>query len=203
MLKELFESNLYLTYPKRDNRALMLNEFNMNGYFPLLDDSACGGCHFICNASLADREQLKVHANCSVHVISVNQIFSFVKESVGERCDYLIESSNSSILIEMTCATSEFVVDKRQKARRQLSNTIVLLFANQAIKNHINKHNCRYVVFSWKETFDPNTPKDSVEKTMADMMLMTDSVYSPDNEMDFDYGYKIKEIRYPYVLEVE
>jgi len=41
---------------------------------------------------------------------------------------------------------------------------------------------------------------DSVEASMKGMIQMTDEVYSPDNESRFDFGFKLKEIRYPDFL---
>lgn len=56
------------------------------------------------------------------------------------------------------------------------------------------------MVFSWKETFPENQEMDSVEASMKGMILMSDEVYSPDNESKFDFEFKMKEIRYPDVL---
>ena len=56
------------------------------------------------------------------------------------------------------------------------------------------------MVFSWKETFDRNAVADYVEKNMTDMTMMADEAYSPDNESHFDFGFKLKEIRYPFAL---
>jgi hypothetical protein len=56
------------------------------------------------------------------------------------------------------------------------------------------------VVFSWKETFAPDLKEDIVERNMADMTIMTDVIYSPDNELKFDFGFKLREIRYPDTL---
>lgn len=41
---------------------------------------------------------------------------------------------------------------------------------------------------------------DSIEFSMKGMILMSDETYSPDNESKFDFGFKLKEIRYPDVL---
>ena len=41
---------------------------------------------------------------------------------------------------------------------------------------------------------------DSVEQSMKGMILMSDEVYSPDNESKFDFGFKMKEVRYQDVL---
>ena len=56
------------------------------------------------------------------------------------------------------------------------------------------------MVFSWKETFPKNQEMDSLEASMEGMILMSDEVYSPDNESKFDFGFKMKEIRFPDVL---
>ena len=71
------------------------------------------------------------------------------------------------------------------------------------VRNHLGNKQARYVVFSWKETFPENQEMDSVEASMKGMILMSDEVYSPDNESKFDFGFKMKEIRYPDVLVCE
>lgn len=109
-------------------------------------------------------------------------------------------SGDFSLLDSFACQGCKYVKDKRQKARRQLHNTLVLLFANPIIGEHINNKLLRYAVFSWKETFPENEEMDSVERSMMEMTLMTDEVYSPDNESNFSYGFKLREIRYPDVL---
>lgn len=202
MLKELFEAHFYRTFRKVENKVLMLDERTVSGDFSLLDSFACQGCKYVCDVDPAAREQLKVHSEQPVYTLSINQVFSFVSdaEEVGEICDYMIEGDKSSTLVEMTCSTTDYVKDKRQKARRQLHNTLVLLFANPIIGEHIQNKLLRYAVFSWKETFPENEEMDSVERSMMEMTLMTDEVYSPDNESNFSYGFKLREIRYPDVL---
>jgi hypothetical protein len=74
------------------------------------------------------------------------------------------------------------------------------LFTSRIIRNHIEAKSVRYVIFSWKETFSEDEEMDDVEKSMKGMILMTDEVYSPDNESRFDFGFKLREIRYPDVL---
>ena len=100
----------------------------------------------------------------------------------------------------MTCSTTDYVKGKRIKARGQLFNTLSLFYTNPDIRSHMEKKNIRYVVFSWKETIPENKEMDSVETSMKGMILMSDEVYSPDNESNFDFGFKLKEIRYPDVL---
>ena len=39
-----------------------------------------------------------------------------------------------------------------------------------------------------------------VIRSMMGMTVMADEVYSPDNESKFDFGFKLKEIRYPHAL---
>ena len=34
------------------------------------------------------------------------------------------------------------------------------------------------------------------------MTILADAVYSPDNESKFDFGFKLKEIRYPSILSL-
>lgn len=178
----------------------MLDERTVAGDFSLIDPNACNGCKYVCSETPEKREQLKVHADQSVSIISIDKVFSYVLEKVGEICDYLLETTNTTILVEMTCSTSEHVIDKRQKARRQLYNTLCLLYANPVVRGHIEQNSIRYVVFSWKETFPEDDVMDNIESSMKGMTVLTDIVYSPDNESKFDFDFKLKEIRYPDIL---
>lgn len=201
MLKELFEAFFYHSFNKFQDRILMLNEHTKIGDFSLVDLNACRDCRNVCSSNKDAREQLKLHSDQTTYILSIDQLFSFINDNLGERCDYLLEGADSTILVEMSCVTSDYVESKRQKARKQLSNTICLLFANPMVKSHMEKKKFHYVVFSWKETFPDETEMDDAEKNMAGMTVMTDEVYSPDNESIFDYGFKYREIRYPDVLK--
>lgn len=132
--------------------------------------------------------------------MNLEQVFDYVGEDVGEISDYLLDGAESAIMVEMTCSTTDYVKGKRVKARGQLYNTLSLLFTNPDVRNHMENKQARYAVFSWKETFPENQEMDSVEASMKGMILMSDEVYSPDNESKFDFGFKMKEIRYPDVL---
>ncbi len=203
MLKELFEAHFYGTFPKVDNKVLMLEEISAAGDLSLLDPNACIGCKYVCNNVPEEREQLKAYCAQDVNIISIDQLFSFVREEVGEICDYMLDTLNTTALVEMTCSTSEHVIGKRQKARGQLYNTLRLLYANPIVRGHIENKNVRYVVFSWKETFPEEREMDSIESSMKGMTVLTDIVYSPDNESKFDFDFKLKEIRYPDMLMVQ
>lgn len=200
MLKELFEAHFYGTFPKTRNQVLMLEERTFSGDFSLIDSKACSGCKYVCDESIELREQLKVHADNMVSLISIDQVFSYVRKKLGERCDYMLDTTNATILIEMTCSTSEHVIGKRQKARRQLYNTLCILYANPMVRSHIEQNSIRYVVFSWKETFHEKNEMDDIELSMKGMTVLTDVVYSPDNESNFYFNFKLKEIRYPDLL---
>lgn len=202
MLKELFEAHFYGTFHKVENKVLMLEERTDTGDFSLIDTNACVGCKYVCNDVPEERKQLNVHSAKNVNIISIDHVFSFVREEVGDICDYMLDTLNTTILVEMTCSTSEHVIGKRQKARRQLYNTLCLLYANPVVRGHIENNNVRYVVFSWKETFAEGRELDSIESSMKGMTVLTDIVYSPDNESMFDFGFMMKEIRYPYALVI-
>lgn len=200
MLKELFEASFYVTFPKKEDTILMLDERTAEGDFSLVDAKACQGCKYVCCENPDEREQLKAHSDKQVSIVSLDQVFGYVQESVGEISDYLLEGPESAVVVEMTCSTTDYVKGKRVKARSQLYHTLSLLYSNPDVRNHMEKKQARYVVFSWKETFPENQEMDSVEKSMKGMILMSDEVYSPDNESKFDFGFRMKEIRYPDVL---
>ena len=200
MLKELFEASFYRTFPKKENMILMLDERTVEGDFSLVDAKACQGCRYVCSDQPEEREQLKVHGDKQTSIVSLDQVFGYVQESVGEISDFLLEGEESAIVVEMTCSSTDYVRGKRVKARSQLYNTLSLLYTNPDVKSHLENKQARYVVFSWKETFPENQEMDNVEQSMKGMILMSDEVYSPDNESKFDFGFKMKEIRYPDVL---
>lgn len=200
MLKELFEASFYKTFPKKEDTILMLDERTAEGDFSLIDAKACQGCKYVCSDLPEEREQLKVHSNKQVSILSLDQVFDYACENVGEISDYLLEGPDSAVVIEMTCSTTDYVKGKRVKARGQLYNTLSLLNSNPDVRNHLENKQTRYVVFSWKETFPENQEMDNVEQSMKGMVLMSDEVYSPDNVSKFDFGFKLKEIRYPDVL---
>lgn len=202
MLKELFESSFYITFPPVTHTIINLIEQIHTGAFSLLDIKACNGCKFACSSDAASREQLRITSDQEVYIINIDQVVSHIKDTVGETCDYMLDTNASTILVEMTCSTADNVLDKRPKARRQLRNTLALLFANDNIKQHINKKSTNYVVFSWKETFSSTVLRDNVEHMMRGMLEMADEVYSPNNESSFDFDFKFKEIRYPHVLSM-
>ena len=134
MLKELFEASFYITFPKKEDKVLMLEERMAQGDFSLVDDKACQGCKYICSNQPEERVQLKAHSDKLVSIVSLDQVFDYVREDVGEISD------------------------------------------------------------------PENQEMDSVETSMKGMILMSDEVYSPDNESKFDFGFKMKEIRFPDVL---
>ena len=202
MLKELFEGNFYFTFPKVHGKVLNLTENVYSGTFSLLDMKACRDCHNICNNNPANREQMKVESKHLVNVISIDEVFSYAKENLGKNCDYLLESNGTIAIVEMTCSTTDYAIKKRQEARHQLYNTLIQLMTCPIIRAHIERLVIRYVVFSWKETFNSSFVGDSVGETMTDMTKMVDEVYSPDNESKFDFGFKLKEIRYPCALVI-
>lgn len=203
MLKELFEGSFYVTYERKPGVSLNLRETTCTGDFTLLDQEACRGCVYVCSDTDSEREQLKVHADHQAYIIKVADIFSYIKGGFGEISDYMIDTTASTAVVEMTCSTTDYVKDKRAKARRQLYNTLLCFNACHTVKQHIEQRASRYAIFSWRETMPQPDETDSIEVNMRKMMLLTDEVYSPDNESNFDFGFKLKEIRYPHVLVLE
>lgn len=43
---------------------------------------------------------------------------------------------------------------------KELFNTLSLLYTNPNVRNHLEKKNPRYAVFSWKETVDNDLSDD-------------------------------------------
>lgn len=202
MLKELFESHFYGTFPKITGKNLCLTERVASGSFSLRDDKACRACHYVCDRNFSTREQLKILSQHQVYVISLDDVFSYVKEAVGEISDYMLESKETVAVVEMTCSTDYYSPGKRIKARSQLRNTICNLVTSPFIREHIESMMTRYAVFSWKETYEFNGISDPVEENMRVMNLLADDVYSPDNESKFDFDFKFKEVRYPFELQL-
>lgn len=201
MLKELFEAHFYYkAFKKRANCLLFIKEESLSKEFSLIDRQACIGCRFICDENPENRSQLIVFSNHTVNLVNVNQIFSYIDEEVGDICDFLLDDSSSASLIELTCTSNNYIESKRQKARIQLYNTIRLFYSIPDVKAHFLKEKSRYVIFSWKETFVESASSDEIERSMLGMTKMANEVYSPENESDFDFDFKLREIKYPDVL---
>lgn len=200
MLKELFESSFYITFPQKNNVTLALEEKVLSDRFILVDPNACRDCRNKCSTNENEREQLVVNAKSNVHVISLDDVFSYVKAPVGDNCDYMLDDDGQVILVEMTCTSSDYIGNKRVKARSQLYNTLCLLNTNPDLRKHLDQKGKRSVVFSWRETMTEMSDSDTVEGDMRSMMGMVDEVYSPDNISKFDFGFLFREIRYPDVL---
>ena len=198
MLKEMFESTFYVVFPAKSDVIVALQEREYDKDFSLFDPKSCLDCHSVCNDIESRRKQLLVVTHSHVHVISLDEVFGYVKEDLGETCDYMLDGGQQVVLVEMTCCLPDHIKNKRQKARRQLFNSLCILNTHPEIKKHIEEKTARYVVFSWKKTEpDKDANKDSVEGNMMAMMGMADEVYSPDNISKFEFDFKLKEIRYP------
>ena len=198
MLKELFESSFYMTYPHDENVLPNVTETIYVGSFALVDPSACVGCRDICNPNPMQRQQLRLFTSTDVHAVKMDDVLKYVKDNLGEHCDYILDNGHKFCLVEMTCANDVHVGSKRLKSRSQLFNSISSLRACYAIREHIDAAEQCYVVFSWRKT-EVGDENDPVEKTMLKMIAVSDEIYSPDNESNFDNTFKYKEIRYPDV----
>lgn len=199
MLKELFESSFYITFPHKAGAVINLREDVYTSSFTLRDPNACRDCMNVCHEVDAERVQLTVNTTTAINVLSIDNLLESVKEPVGKNCDYMLESDAKVALIEMTCSTTDYVDSKRCTAREQLYNTLCLMRANPVVRTHLNEKQCRYVVFSWKDT-TPKGVDDMAADNMMGMMTMADEVYSPLNTSEFDYGFVLKELRYPDAL---
>lgn len=202
MLKELFESSFYITYPQKQNVRVSINERVHSGNFSLYDSLSCNACA-TCIADPTVRENIKISSSSPIHEVSMSEVTSFVKEDISENCDFVLDDGTKTIiLLEMTCSQPKYVDgSKRNKATKQLYETLVCLFANPGLKQHIESYVNKYVVFSWKNTQNEVDRNDKVEQGFLAFTDFSDETYSPDNYRNFDFDFKFKEIRYPHVLE--
>ncbi len=180
--------------------TVSLDERTYSSDFSLVDPKACSACRFPCDEHTPEKRQLLVEANSTVSVISMEEVMSYMKESAGLVCDYMMDDGKTVALVEMTCSASGYVTSKRQKARRQLYDTLCLLRANPDVKRHLEQEENRWAIFSWKNTLPRTQSADLVESGMMGMVSMVDNVYSPDNVSDFGFGFLLREIRYPQPL---
>lgn len=118
--------------------TVSLDEKTYSSGFSLVDPKACNACRVPCNEHASERRQLLVEATSTVNVINIEEVMSYVKEDVGLTCDYMLDDGKTVALVEMTCSASEYVTSKRQKARRQLYDTLCLLRANPDVKMHLD-----------------------------------------------------------------
>lgn len=203
MLKELVEANFYLTFPKRTGILLNITETFKKGLFSLMDPVACSSCER-CILHVSERENVKVSSTKGFCIVNVSQIASFTSESLGLICDYLMTGENSVVFLEMTCSEEKFVErGKRIRAKSQLLNTIIVFSANPAIYSFIRKKEKRLAVFSWKDTSVPKDSEDAVEMSFNVFDDFADDLYSQDNIQVLDSGFLMKEIRYPYILNLD
>lgn len=176
MLKELFESCFYSTFPAKPGEIINLRESIYNGDFSLLDPEACRDCHYPCNPKVENREQLRVHSTTCIYSIKMDDIFKPISEKLGEMCDYLLDDGRKLALIEMTCATKEYVGSKREKCIGQLFNTLTNLRTCGPISQHIDRSYEREAVFSWKKTVAPVDSEDLVEMSMTAMTELEETI---------------------------
>lgn len=203
MLKELFESSFYITYPQRPDIRVLINErIHRSGTFSLYDSLSCKTCEK-CIADPSARENIKITTSSPIHEISMSEVIGFVKEEISDNCDCILDDgTNTFTLLEMTCSQPKYIEgSKRNKALRQLYETLVSLFANSNIRKHIEGYKNKYAVFSWKNTLNAVDRNDTVEQGFLAFTDFSDEIYSPDNYRKFDFDFKYKEIRYPHILE--
>lgn len=198
MLKELFESSFYITYP-HDEQLIFLKESEHTEKFTLNDLSACRDCKtYSTGASCC--YNINVEAEDSVCCINANDVFKPIKEDIGDWCDYILSDNTRMVLLEMTCSQERYVkTNKRTKAIEQLTNTKCVLQANPCVQKFMNNHTIKYMIFSWKDT-TPKDTKDPTEKGFAIFTRIAKEVYSPDNVQDIYDDFKFKEIHYPDIL---
>ncbi len=202
MLKELLEHSFYVTYPAKSHVTVALEENVYDGDFSLVDPKACRDCRHQCSDVETERAQLRVDARTEVHVISIDEVMGNIEEQVGDSCDYMLDDNKKVAFVEMTCSTSDYVIGKRQKARRQLYNTLCLLYTNPDVRAHLEREKERFVIFSWRETFPKGDGGlDLAESAMMGMTSLVDDVYSPENVSKFDFGFLMREIRFPARLK--
>lgn len=203
MLKELFESTFYITHPSKNGALVNIQEYSSIGEIHLCDSAACRNC-LVCISHPEYRRNINIFSNTSVNYISVEQVFSYVSEDLGDSCDYLLADSNRASLLEMTCSESKYVDNergKRMKARGQLLNTLIHLFENKNVRDFLSNKSSKYVIFSWKDSSPVKDTTDDVENNFRSFANITDEVYSIDNVQKFDFDFLFKEVRYPDVLQ--
>lgn len=198
MLKELFESSFYITYPHK-NKQVFLNELVYEKRNPLYDFWACQNCKKY-DKTVSSCYNINVETKNKVYGISINDVFDLIKENVGDWCDYMLCDNTRMVLMEMTCSQERYVkTSKRSKALEQLINTKCILQANPCVQTFMNNHTIKYMIFSWKDT-TPKDTKDPTEKGFSIFIGISNEVYSPDNVQNIYDDFKFKEIRYPDIL---
>ena len=203
MLKELFESAFYLTHPRKAGTLLMLHETLHHGSFSMCDPLACADCEH-CRTNPGERKNIKVHSSSDVHVLGLSQVFALMTSDSDKNCDYLIESCGVPCLLEMTCSRQQYVEkSKRSHAMSQLYSTLCVLFEVPDIRAHMERAPKRYAVFSWKNKDLLEDDADVVERGFLPFTRFADETYSIDNEQNFDFGFRFKEVRYPDTLDFD
>lgn len=204
MLKELFESTFYRTFPSKKGTLVQVDEHFYTGKFSLYDPFACSRCP-VCSSGFGAKENLIVEAVTTVSCADVSQIFQYVADDTGRHCDKILADESIVALVEMTCSEERYIGDsakgKRSKARGQLLNTLLLFRQNLGVSRFLESRDKRFLVFSWKETYTGVDREDPIEQGFIPFTDFADSTYSPDNVQLYDYGFFFKEIRYPDVFK--
>ena len=204
MLKELFEGTFYWTFPKKTDTVVNIQEKLYSGVFSLYDPIACGSCR-ICQSDESQRRNILISTQSPMSVISVSQVVSYVQDSIGKNCDYMMANMKTVCFIEMTCSEPEYVdryeTGKRMTAKTQLSNTTSIFMSNPNVRAFIDGKDNRMAVFSWKDTSYPNDTNDMIEKGFEVFSEIAKDLRLDKNELYIN-GFLFKEIIYPEVLVI-
>lgn len=205
MLKELFEGTFYWTFPKKTDTVVNIQEKIYSGVFSLNDPIACGSCK-VCMSDESQRKNIVVSTLSPLSVISVSQVVSYIKDSIGNNCDYMMANMKTVCFIEMTCSSVEYVnryeSGKRMTAKTQLSNTTSIFMSNPNVRTFIDGKENRIAVFSWKDTSHPNDADDMTEKGFEVFSEIAKDL-SLDKNALYINGFLFKEIIYPEVLIID
>ena len=205
MLKELFEGTFYWTFPKKTDVVVNIQEKIYSGVFSLNDPIACASCESCLNDE-SQRKNIIITTISPLSVISVSQVVSYIQDSIGKNCDYMMANMNTVCFIEMTCSASEYVnryeSGKRMMAKAQLSNTTTIFMSNPNVKTFIDGKDNRMAVFSWKDTTYPNDVDDVIERGFEVFSDIAKDLSSDKNELYIN-GFLFKEIIYPEVLVID
>lgn len=205
MLKELFEGTFYMTFSKKTETVVNISEKIYSGAFSLNDPVACSSCK-ICQSDESQRKNIVVSTQSPLSVVSVSQIVSYIQDSIGKNCDYMMANVKSVCFIEMTCSASEYVnryeSGKRMTAKTQLRNTISTFRVNPNVDAFIEGKDIKYAVFSWKDTSYPKDVNDKIERGFEVFSDIANELKRDNHELFID-GFLFKEIQYPEVLVID
>lgn len=215
MMKDLLE--LYFGQHYQSTKQVLAEIEVKSGLFSFADPKACRDCKEFTPGHEADCDKVVVKIDSQEHDIECIQLEQFIdnfhnlKAMPSEKkCDLLLVNENKIVLCDMTCSKAKYIdpsmmqdgtenTGKRNKVRKQIKNSIALLYNVPEIASEINKKSERIALFAYrvkeevvKDDFDRKMMSGIRSFGIKQEKLSQEPMYS-----DMENGFVFTEVRYP------